>query len=236
MYIPQDVVDLVIDQLSLSTDYEAKFYLQAASLVSTAWVNRSQHHLFSTLEFHGRLKLEKWCSGIKPDPCGVSRHVRVLSLGGNEPWTPPLLASDIETSIPHLTSFKNLRKLIIGHPDTTYTFPGVLAPIFSSSPGILKLHWWTRWDVDVHEFRKNISTLADLLPNLANINLSDCQSEGEVQLLVDEGCSLSNKRFEFHTLRITYEIPFSLSFFELCGPRLQILDLSAFQMYRPIEG
>jgi len=212
MYIPQDVVDLVVDQLSLSTDYEAKFHLQAASLVSTAWVSRSQHHLFSTLEFYGRLKIKKWCSRIEPDPCGVSRHVRVLILGGKDMDIPPLLATDIETSPPHLTSLKNLRELIIGHPDTVHTSLGALTPIFSSSPGILKLHWWTRLDVDIHGFWKDTSTLARLLPNLTHISLSDCQSEDEVRLLVDEGSSLANKRFEFHTLRIIYEVLFPYLF------------------------
>jgi len=173
---------------------------------------------------------------IKPDPCGVSRHVRVLILGGRDMHTRPLLAPDIKASLPHLTSLKNLRELIIDHPDTAHASLDVLTPIFSSSPGILKLHWWTRLDVDIHEFWKDISTLADLLPNLTLIGLSDCQSmHSEVQVSVDQRCSLANKRFEFHQLRIVFTTPLSLPLFGFCAPQLQILDLSAFQICYPVE-
>ena len=81
MHMPQAIVDLVVDQLSLSTYYEAKFHLEAASLVSAAWVNRSQHHLFSTVEFYGGRKLKKWCSRIEPDPYGVLRWTARASRG-----------------------------------------------------------------------------------------------------------------------------------------------------------
>jgi len=140
MHIPQDVVNLIVDQLSplmdceagdpghpqaaslvsLSTDYETgdPGHLQAASLVSTAWVNPSQRHLFSTLELDDSKKIKRWCSTIKPDPCGVSRHVRVLIVGRRHPHTTPatspLTVSDIKTALPHFAPLKNLQEFILG--------------------------------------------------------------------------------------------------------------------------
>jgi len=84
MCIPQDVVDLIIDQLSLRADDQWEWHLKATSLVSTAWVNRSQYHFFSTLEFYRKRELLELCSRIKPDPCGVLRHVRALTLGDKQ--------------------------------------------------------------------------------------------------------------------------------------------------------
>jgi len=236
MHVPQDVVGLIIDQLSLRADNQWEWHLKAASLVSTAWVNRSQYHLFSTLKFYGRRKLLELCSRIKPDPCGVLRHVRILTLGdeGTPILRRPVTASDIETSLPHLTSLTNLRELIIGCPGIARTSLGVLTPIFSSSPGILKLHWWTSWDIDVHETLKNISPLTDLLPNLTHVNLSGNQNKsGEVRLLADEGSPSGIKRFNFHELRIALGTPIHLPFFESCGPHLQILDLRMFSIFHP---
>jgi len=240
MHIPQDVVDLIVDQLSLPADRDWSWYLKDASLVSTAWVNRSQHHLFSTVKFSGRRGVKWWCSKIKPGPYGVSRHVRTLTLGDLDPCFPPPLASDLEVelepSLPHLTSFKNLQELIIAHPSIARTSLRVLTPIFSSSPGILKLHWWTHLNLDIHETWKDISALADLLPNLIHVNLSDYQNtHTEVQLLIDKGCPLTIKRFKFHKLQIVPDSPLSLPFFESGVPYLQILDLTVFRMYSPDE-
>ena len=220
MHIPQDIVDLIVDQLSLRADNQWEWDPKAASLVSTAWVNRSQYHLFSTLEFYGKRELLELCSRIKPDPCGILRHVRVLTLGDKDNRTVcrPVTASDIETSLPHLTSLTNLWELIIGCPNIAHTSLGVLTPIFSSSPGILKLHWWTSWHTDVHETLKNISRLADLLPNLTHVTISGDQNRyDEVQLLADEESPSGIKCFNFHKLRIYYVTSLFLPFFESCG-------------------
>ena len=143
-------------------------------------------------------------------------------------------ASDIETSLPHLTSLTNLRELIIGCPDIARTSLGVLTPIFSSSPGILKLHWWTSWDTDVHDTLKNISPLADLLLNLTHVTLSGYQNRcDKVELLADEEFPSAIRHFSFHKLRIYYDTYLFLPFFESCGLHPQILDLSVFSVYHP---
>ena len=241
MYIPQDVVDLIVDQLPLSADYKWRRHLQAISLVSTTWVNRSQHHLFSTVKFHHSVDIERWSSKIKPGPYGVSRHVRVLALGGRCSYTastPRPLASDVEAALPHFVSFKNLQELILDRADITLASLEVLTPIFSSSPGILKLHLWAwHWN-DIYETWKTISTVADLLPNTTHIDLLSYRekySNIRIQLSPNEGSSLAINQFKFHELQIFSEIPHSLPFFETCGPHLQVLNLSGFYMWNMSE-
>ena len=207
-------------------------HLRDASLVSTAWVNRSQYHLFSTLELDKGWKVKRWCSTIKPDPSRVSRHVCVLIVGGPSYPSSPPKASDIKTALPHLILFKNLRELTLGR---LYKSLGVLAPVFSSSPGILKLHRWTLDDVCIHETWKDIATVIDLLPNLKHVSILGYRggySGIHIQLSADEGSSLAIKCFKFHRLRIAFQAPHSLSFFETCGPHLQVLDLHKFDAWQ----
>ena len=150
MYIAQDVVDLIVDQLS-ACNRSREHHLRAASLVSTVWVNRSQHHLFSILKLRSSKTIHKWCSRIKPDPYGVSRHVRVLLLGHDKKYfRQPLVLSDTKAALPHLTSFKNLQELIIYYIDLENAPLGVLVPIFSSFTGTLKRLRWTQ-EAAVHE-------------------------------------------------------------------------------------
>jgi len=207
MYIVQDLVDLIVDQLYDPTDYyHAERYLQATSLVSTAWVNRSQHHLFSTLELFDSRRIKRWCSRIKPDPDGVSRHVRVLAVGCLRFYADPnskLLFSDIKPAMPHLTSFKNLQEFVLGHTDLEGASLGVLAPLLSSSVGTLERLRWTHRKPDICETWKDIGIIANLLPNLTYIDLSgyqDSSSKIQIRLPADEGRSLAVKRFKFHEL------------------------------------
>ena len=136
MYIAQEVIDLIIDQLSQSTYWERERHLRAAGLVSTVWVNRSQHHLFSIVDFRDSRDIQRWCSRINPDPHGVSSHMRVLAIGSAEPRATTL--SDIETALRHLTLFKNLRELMLPHVDLKHPSLSVLVPIFSSFASTLK--------------------------------------------------------------------------------------------------
>ena len=106
VYVPQDIVDLIIDQLCSATLYCGSS-LRATSLVSTAWVNPSQRHLFFTLCLYSSSDVRKWCSRIRPGPHGISRHVRVLKLSSR------LVISGIpETTLPHFTSFQNCHRAI----------------------------------------------------------------------------------------------------------------------------
>jgi len=150
MYIPQDIANLIVDQIiSISKlhYYEYRECLQATSLVSTVWVNPSQRRLFSVVEFRSKAYLQKWYYGIKPGPHGISRHVRVLRLWGPIPYIPKF-------ALPHLTSFQNLRVLDIGN--STYNYIGTahvasLIPTFASYASTLKRLRWKQGDTDTHE-------------------------------------------------------------------------------------
>jgi len=187
MYIPQDVVDLIIDQLvlpatvyreSLESKFERYTYLKATSLVSTSWVNPSQRHIFPVVSLHSTASMQKWCSNIRPGPHGVSRHVRILRL-----LAPSLVSDNLATALPHLTSFQNLRELEVGEGfpnwgdwqdrriDIDRVSLDVLVPIFSSFAGTLNRLRWMQKDTP-HETWKILYTLTDLLPNLIDIDLS----------------------------------------------------------------
>ena len=74
---PQEIVDMVIDELH-NLGEPTEYY----STISRKWLDRSQKYYFESPRFygHGQRNLEKWRRVIKPDPLGVSRHVRRLSL------------------------------------------------------------------------------------------------------------------------------------------------------------
>lgn len=57
-----------------------------------------------------------WWSIIKPDSHGFRDMPRILLLGGDRKhYSKPLVLSDIETTFPRITSFENLRDLILRH-------------------------------------------------------------------------------------------------------------------------
>ena len=243
MHIAQDVVDLIVDQLSRSTyDWERKRHLRAVSLISSVWVNRSQHHLFSTVELRRSEDIQRWCSRIKPDPRGVPGHVRVLLLGGGGEYTPPLpVVLDIETALPHFTSFKNLQELVLRRIDLSHTSLGVLVPIISSFANTLKRLQWTQ-GAATHETWESINIIANLLPDLVYVHLSSFRddyepilSEIRIRLSAGEECAHSIKNSKFHELQILHGIPRSLPFLESCGSHLQALDLNGFQMWEPTK-
>jgi len=240
MYFPQDIVYVIIDQLvSVAVndyhDYHLT-WLQATSLVSTAWVNPSQRHLFSTINFYFSASVRKWCSRIRPGPYGISRYVRVLRLGA-----PSLHPDILETALPHLTSFQNLRELDMGQVShgqrihISRVFLDVLVPIFSSFAGALKRLQWTQKDA-AHETWKTFYTLTDLLPNLTDIDLSGVRGDYNLPILppaLPRLCMspgnqppdpLAFKHFKFKELKIVDSIPPSPQFLEHCQTHLRVLD------------
>jgi len=73
---PQELVDKVIDELA-DTDGDG---IAPYSLVSRAWVTRTQQHHFEWIDLDDLDELEKWRTRIAPNPAGVSRHTRQLVL------------------------------------------------------------------------------------------------------------------------------------------------------------
>lgn len=76
---PQELVDKIIDELA-DLPNGPIHPIAVYSLVSRAWVARTQKHHFRWTYFHGWGELEKWCRSIAPDPDWVSRHVCDLVL------------------------------------------------------------------------------------------------------------------------------------------------------------
>lgn len=155
MYIPQDIVSLTIDQLvweTVGATQVASRYgmvcpsmlareLRATSLVSTQWVDRSQHYLFSIVTLYREEHVREWCSRITPDPHGVSRHVRVLYLRISA-----LHRHFVKAALPNLTSFQNLQELVVHHEEPRISCVSLddLASIFSSFATTLKRLQWTQ--------------------------------------------------------------------------------------------
>ena len=242
MYIPQDVVDLIIDQLVLTEKcpWELRWSLKATSLVSTAWVNPSQRHIFFAINFYNNPSVQRWCSRIKPDPYGLSRYVRVLRL-----WGVPLQSSSIlETALPHLTSFQNLQELDIGREehwdriDINCTLLEVLAPIFSSFSGTLKRIRWTQKDTGQDTW-KGLYVLTNLLSNLTDLDLSGVDEDYltfsppafpclRLSHHTEPPDPFAFKHFKFRELKIVGFTPLSSPFLEYCKTHLRVLDICAY--------
>ena len=74
---PQELVDKIIDELACFEYYRN---MAQYSLISRTWVTRTQRYHFEQIVLKDMEELEKWQRNIEPDPAGVSRHVRELSL------------------------------------------------------------------------------------------------------------------------------------------------------------
>ena len=81
--LPQELVDKVIDNLNELLEQPApeassQNKISDYSTVSKRWVNRTQYHHFGSLYLPNYHDMAKWRKTIRPDPFGVSRHVRAL--------------------------------------------------------------------------------------------------------------------------------------------------------------
>jgi len=134
---PQELVDKVIDELFalVGRDNSYQGYSKRSrgprkpvwgisdySLVSRAWAGSTQKHHFHILYLDSPDILEKWFSGIQPDPTGVSRHVRKLALEGFD-------LGDFEDFEDHLLALTQVEYLTVEdcdciphHPSTVQWF------------------------------------------------------------------------------------------------------------------
>lgn len=107
---PQEIIDLVIDQLQVSP-----FTLKSCSLVSRRWTARSQRYLFARVVIRSD-RLRHWCWNITPGPTGVSPYTTHLSLSASanhfddEAWFEP---HQLAHASDHLNSFTNVHTLDI---------------------------------------------------------------------------------------------------------------------------
>ena len=108
MSLPQEIVDTIIDEVTEEPKLVLRVTtLRTCSLVSRAWVHRSQHHLFSKIEFN-EVGFRSWCANVKPGEDGPSYHVTHLhftQLFGD------LYLGDLVPAVSHISSFTSLRTL-----------------------------------------------------------------------------------------------------------------------------
>ena len=78
---PQELIDKIIDWVWDVDNSPSHATTKGTSLISRAWVNRSQHCLFHNVELKfdpAYNKFGRWCDAVTPGPNGASRHVRSL--------------------------------------------------------------------------------------------------------------------------------------------------------------
>ena len=239
MHIPQDIVGLIVDRLvSVTSGEERRWCLRVLSLVSTTWVDRCQHHLFSTVDFSYRESVEDWCSTFRPSPDGVSRHVRVLSFTRQE-YSLPLVTDVLKTALPHLTSFRGLQGLEVDYIDFNHVSLDIIILAISSFAGTLKRLMWCHRGDAVHDAWTSISTVANLLPNLEDLSLESYPPYNNnpriahpplprIQLShhAKDIDPLGFKHFRFQELRVILSTPHSPAVLEYCRTHLRALDLT----------
>ena len=103
----QELVDSIIDELADLNDYQA-CHIAPYSLISRAWVTRTQRQCFENILFNGSEQLEKWRGKIEPDPAGVSRHTRRLGLTN---------IATLETFETHIRAFTRVEEVEITECD-----------------------------------------------------------------------------------------------------------------------
>ena len=162
MNIPQELIDKIIDGIWDSDDSPSHSVTKAASLISRAWVERSQHNLFRDIQFsfyddH----FVRWCDAISPGPDGVSRHVRSLTIRARGPDGWWIDGASLERSLPYFDSFRNVRVLRVHNWDIEPFPPEVLTRCFIPFAGCVRN---LQWDPHVHTTREAWTRIVGLFP------------------------------------------------------------------------
>jgi len=140
MNIPQELIDKIIDGIWDADDSPSHAATRAASLISRSWVDRSQHHLFHDIKFS--CDDLRWCDAVPPDPNGVLRHVRSLTIqaSGIDGWW--IDKSSLEHALPYFNSFRDIQVLRVQNWDID-PFPSeLLARCFAPFAGGVRLLQW----------------------------------------------------------------------------------------------
>jgi len=167
MNIPQELTDKIIDRIWDADDSPSHTATKVASLVSRAWVERSQHHLFHDIQFtaFGPL-LTRWCDTVSPGPNGVSRHVRSLTIrarGMDGQWVDE---ESLERGFPFFGSFRNVRVLRVYNWNVE-AFPlEILTRCFTSFAGSVRVLQWHPYEQISHESWTHIIRSFPLIDSL----------------------------------------------------------------------
>ena len=142
MNIPQELIDKIIDKIWDADDFPSHATTKAASLISRAWVDRSQHHLFRDLQFFPfGPHPARWCDAVSPGPNGVSRHVRSLTIRtGLDGWW--MGERSLEHGLPFFDSFRNVQVLRVHNWDTDPLPTEVITRCFTAFAGGVRVLQW----------------------------------------------------------------------------------------------
>ena len=103
---PQEVVDDLIDWVSVSSAGQRDPHLRSCSLVARSWVRRGRRHLFHSIELASTTDISSWIRNVRPGVDGVSGYVRKLWLNSSwDQW------SQRFPSVEHLRSFTHVEEL-----------------------------------------------------------------------------------------------------------------------------
>jgi len=103
---PQEVIDDLIDWVSVISAEQRDPHLRSCSLVARSWVHRGQRHLFHSIELASTTDISNWIRNIRPGAGGVSGYVRKLWLNSSwDQWSRRF------PSVEHLRSFTHVEEL-----------------------------------------------------------------------------------------------------------------------------
>lgn len=103
---PQEVIDDLIDWVSVSSVGQRDPHLRSCSLVAWSWARRSRQHLFHTIELGSTTDISNWIRNTRPGVGGVSGYVRKLWMNSNwDQWSQRFPSAE------HLRSFTRVEEL-----------------------------------------------------------------------------------------------------------------------------
>ena len=103
---PQEVIDDLIDWVSVGSAGQRDPHLRCCSLVARGWVHRGRLHLFRNIELASTNDISSWIRNVRPGVDGVSGYVRKLWLNSSwDQWSRRF------PSVEHLRSFTHVEEL-----------------------------------------------------------------------------------------------------------------------------
>ena len=162
MSFPQELIDKIIDGVWDADDSPSHTTTKAASLISKSWVNRSQRHLFRDVEFSViGSHFVRWCDVMSPDPNGISRHIRSLTIRSRsrDGWW--IDEKTLECGLPFFDSFRNVQVLRIDYWDIERFPPELLTGCFTPLARSVRV---LQWDTHPRISRKSWTHVIGLFP------------------------------------------------------------------------
>ena len=167
MNLPQELIDKIIDRVWDADDSPSHATTKMASLISRAWVNRSQRYIFYSVKFDpSGDRFGRWCNTVIPGPNGVSRHVRSLTIQATRPDGWWINEGAIERALPYFDSFRNVQALQVLDWNVAPFPPEMLARCFTPFAKGIRLLRWDPYQDTTHEMWTRIVELFPLVDQI----------------------------------------------------------------------